>query len=91
MKIISWNIRGCNHPRNIRTLARKMKQEKPDLLFLQVTKCSFESLKRISQIIWKGRSVMAIEAKGKGGRGELSSYGSLSLLTSRTGDLVASP
>ena len=60
MKIISWNIRGCNHP-------RKMKQEKPDLFFLQETKCNFESLMRIRQRIWKGSSVMEMDAEGMAG------------------------
>ena len=91
MKIISWNIRGCNHPRNIKTLSRKMKQEKPDLLFLQETKCSFEFLMRISQRIWKGSSVMAMDAKGMEGRGGFLSYGSLRLLSFQIGDPVASP
>ena len=75
MKIISWNIRGCNHPRKIKTLARKMKQEKPNLHFLQETKCNFDSLMRISQRIWKGISVMEIDDEGMGG-GEFTSYGS---------------
>ena len=52
-----------------------MKQEKPDLIFLQETKCSFDSLMRISQRIWKGISVMAIDDEGMGG-GEFTSYGS---------------
>ena len=47
MKIFSWNIRGCNHPRKIKTLARKIKLEKPDILFLQETKCSFETMMKI--------------------------------------------
>ena len=52
MKIVSWNIRGCNHPRNIKTLSRKIKQEKTDVLFLQETKCSYETLMRMGQKIW---------------------------------------
>ena len=59
MNIVSWNIRGCNYPRNIRTLARKIKQENPDILFLQETKCSFETVIKIKQNIWKGIQVMA--------------------------------
>ena len=67
MKILTWNIRGCNHPRKIRTLARKIKQEKPDILFLQETKCSFQSMQKIGQKIWKGSQVMAVEADGMRG------------------------
>ena len=62
MKIVSWNIRGCNHPRNIKTLARNIKQERPDVLFLQETKCSFEAMKKLRQKIWKGSRVMATDA-----------------------------
>ena len=36
-------IRGCNHSRKINTLARKVKQERSDVPFLQETKCSFIS------------------------------------------------
>ena len=67
MNIISWNIRGCNHPRKIKTLARKIKQEKPDIFFLQETKCSYETLMKVGQQIWKGSSVMATDAEGMGG------------------------
>ena len=64
MKVVTWNIRGCNHPRKIRTLARKIKQEKLDILFLQETKCSFESMQQIGQNIWKGYQVMVVEVDG---------------------------
>ena len=67
MKIGTWNIRGCNHPRKTRTLARKIKEEKPYILFLQETKCSFESIQKIGQNIWKGSQVMPVEADGMQG------------------------
>ena len=68
MNIVTWNIRGCNHPRNIRILSRKIKQEKQDILFLQETKCSFETMMKIGKRIWKGRKVMATDVDGmKGG------------------------
>ena len=70
MKIISWiswNIRGCNHPRKLKTLSRNIRQEKLDILFLQETKCSYETLMRMGQKIWKGSSVMEIDAEGMGG------------------------
>lgn len=67
MKLVSWNIRGCNHPRKMKTLARKIKQEKPTVLFLQETKCSSESMEGYSQRIWKGCRVIATDAKGMSG------------------------
>ena len=68
MKIVTWNIRGCNHPRKIRTLDRKIKQEKPGILFLQETKCSFETMQKIGQKIWKGSKVMALDTDSSKGR-----------------------
>ena len=67
MKIISWNIRGCNHPRKLKTLGRKIKMEKPDVLYLQETKCSFEKMMRIGLKVWKGSRVMAIDSVGMRG------------------------
>ena len=67
MKIATWNIRGCNHPRKIQTLTRKFKQEIPDILFLQETKCSFDSMQKIGLKIWKGSQVMDVEVDGMRG------------------------
>ena len=45
-----------------------MKQEKPDILFLQETKCSYETMQKIGQKIWLGSKVMALDVDGmKGG------------------------
>ena len=62
MKIISWNIRGCNHPRKWKNLARKIKQERLDIIFLQETKCSSEGMGKFRENIWKGSRVMALDA-----------------------------
>ena len=70
MKIVSWNIRGCNHPRKIKTLSRKIEHENPEILFLQETKCSYETLMKVGQQIWKGSSVMETYAEGIGGEGD---------------------
>ena len=64
MKIISWNIRVCNHPRKVKTLARKVKQERLDVLFLQETKCNSEVMEKLGKKIWKGSRVMVIDAVG---------------------------
>ena len=86
MKIVSWNIRGCNHPRKIRTLARKIKKENPDILFLQETKCSFETMIKIGQRIWKRSKVMATDANGmKGGMAILWQPKEVDLLEWRAG------
>ena len=67
MKLISWNIRGCSNPRKWKALNRKLKQESPDILFLQETKFSFGILLKIKDRIWKGSQVMAIDAAGQSG------------------------
>ena len=65
MKIISWNIRGRGNPKKWKTLNRKIRQETPDILFLQETKCSSGGLEKIKDKIWKGSHVMAIDAARK--------------------------
>ena len=64
MKIISWNIRGYNHPRKWKTLARKIKQERSDIIFLQETKCSTKGMEKNRENIWKGSRIMALDAAG---------------------------
>ena len=64
MNLISWNIRACNHPRKWKTLNRKIKQERPYILFLQETKCSTEGMEKIREKIWKGSRIMALDAAG---------------------------
>ena len=71
MKIISWNIRGCGNPRKWKTLNRKIKQETPDILFLQETKCSFGGLEKIKDKIWKGINLIALYAAGQSGGVEI--------------------
>ena len=67
MKLISWNIKGCCNPRKWKNLNCNIRQESPDILFLQETKCSFEYMLKIKDKIWKGRQVMATDATGKSG------------------------
>ena len=67
MKLISWNIRGCGNPRKWKTLNRKIRQESPDILFLQETKCSHGGLEKIKDKIWKGSHVMDNDAVGQSG------------------------
>ena len=64
MKLISWNIRGCNSPLKKRLLKRKIDKEKPTIVFLQETKCSSEEMTKISKRVWKGSKVVARDAKG---------------------------
>lgn len=73
MKLISWNVRGCNIQLKKRLLKRKIKLEKPAILFLQETKCSSEELRNYGKSFWKGAETMALDANGAaGGLGILS-------------------
>ena len=65
MKLISWNIMGCSNPKKWKTINKKIKQENPDILFLQETKCSLEGLEKIRDKIWKGSQLMALDATGQ--------------------------
>ena len=44
---------------------RNIMQEKPDILFLQETKCSLEGLEKIKINLWKGCQLMALDAVGQ--------------------------
>lgn len=72
MKLISWNVRGCNSQLEKRLLQRKIQTKKLAILFLQETKCSSEDLDRYSKHFWKGAEIMALDAMGAiGGLGIL--------------------
>lgn len=72
MKLISWNVRGSNSQLKKRLLKRKIKLEKPAIMFLQETKCSGEELRNYSKCFWKGAETVAVDANGAvGGLGIL--------------------
>ena len=48
-------------------LKRKIKTERPTILFLQETKCSREDLEIFGRQFWKGTRVVAIDAVASGG------------------------
>jgi len=67
MKLISWNIRGLNSPRKGRLLKNMLMQEKPNILFVQETKCSMSILEKIAAKVWPGGQVTAVDAQGASG------------------------
>jgi exonuclease III len=60
MKVITWNIRGLNNPRKQRILRNRLKQEQPDLYFIQETKCNTDRMETISQQQWRKYKMVAI-------------------------------
>lgn len=67
MKLISWNIRGLNGPRITRILKNMLKQENPQSLFLQDTKCDSNILDRLAAKFWPGNHNVVVEADGASG------------------------
>lgn len=47
MKFTSWNIRGLGSKRKQRMLSFRMKQDTPDIIFIQETKSSIQKIKAI--------------------------------------------
>jgi len=53
MKVISWNARGLNSQAKQRILKRKFQKEKPDIMFIQETKCTNNNMGNISKRLGK--------------------------------------
>ena len=62
MEVITWNIRGVNNPGKMRTLRNKLRKEKPDVLFLQETKCSSDTMQTFRSKLWRGSLGITIDA-----------------------------
>eukprot|EP00253_Pinus_taeda_P028403 PITA_28403 len=67
MKLISWNIIGLNSPRKGRLLKNMIMQEKPQVLFLQETKCNSNVLDKIVSKVWPGGLCVALDSDGASG------------------------
>ena len=57
-------MRGSNNQLKRRLLKRKIRIEKPAIVFLQETKCSGEDLRNYNKLFWKGVETMSLDAKG---------------------------
>jgi len=67
MKMISWNLRGLNSPGKLRILKNMIKTEKPQMCFLQETKCNSITLGNILTKAWPGCRSVAVDASGASG------------------------
>jgi exonuclease III len=67
MKIITWNIRGLNDRSKQRILRDCVKEESPDILMLQETKCAGMEAEIIFQRIWKGCNYIHTDSAGASG------------------------
>src|SRR5271168_395039 len=67
MKLVSWNVRGLNSPGKSRMLKNMIKMEKPQMCFLQETKCNNSTLERILSKAWPGCRSVVVDALGASG------------------------
>ena len=67
MKLTSWNLRGLNGPSKVRMIRNMIKQENPQIFFLQETKCNSSTLGQILSKAWPGCRSVAVDASGASG------------------------
>lgn len=71
MKLISWNVRGLNSPGKLRMIRSMIRQEQPQIVFLQETKCNNSILGSILTKAWQGCNTVVVD--------ELGAFGGLSI------------
>eukprot|EP00253_Pinus_taeda_P014977 PITA_14977 len=71
MKLTSWNVRGLNSPGKMRLIKNMIKQEQPQICFLQETKCNSSTLGNILSRAWPGSNSVAVDASGTSIHGHL--------------------
>eukprot|EP00253_Pinus_taeda_P023643 PITA_23643 len=67
MKLTSWNLRGLNSPRKLRMIKNMIKQEQPQIFFMQEMKCNSNTLGNILSRAWPGCHSVAVDASGASG------------------------
>ena len=68
MKLVSWNVIGLNGPGKYRMIKNMIQKEKPQLLFLQETKCNSQMLGSILSKAWPSSRSIAMDASSSFGR-----------------------
>ena len=64
MKVISWNARGLNSQMKRRLLKKKVQKNKPDIIFVQETKCASSTIHNISKKLGKHMEYMETASNG---------------------------
>ena len=67
MKLISCNIRGLNNPSKYRMIKNMIQMERPQIFFMQETKCNSNNLGPILSRAWPGCHSIAVDASGASG------------------------
>jgi len=53
MNIMSWNVRGLNALSKHRMLKKIIAQERVEVMMIHETKCDKETIRKITQKVWK--------------------------------------
>lgn len=64
MKVISWNARGLNSQMKQCVLKNKVQKNKPDIIFVQETKCASSTIHNISKKLGKHMEYMETTSSG---------------------------
>ena len=64
MKLISWNLRGLNSSGKYRMIKNMIQEGRPQIIFLQETKCNSTTLGSILTKAWSGCHSVAVDASG---------------------------
>jgi exonuclease III len=67
MKILSWNVRGLNGRTKQRVLHKCIMEEKPDILFLQETKCASTIAEALFARCWRHNECIFNDSNGVAG------------------------
>jgi len=67
MKIILWNARGLNSQAKHRILKRKIQKYRPEIMFLQETKCSSSSINNLCRKLGRNMEVLENASQGREG------------------------
>lgn len=67
MNLTSWNLRGLNSLGKLRMIKNMIKQEQPQIFFLQETKCNSITLGNILSRAWLGCHLVTVDASGASG------------------------
>ena len=65
MKIISWNIQGLNNPHKHDILKNMIRDNRPNIFFIQETKMLKDKVEFLS--IFKGGKIIGSDSKGASG------------------------
>eukprot|EP00253_Pinus_taeda_P028088 PITA_28088 len=67
MNIISWNAKGLNSHAKHRILKRKIQKYKPEIMFLQETKCSGSNINNLCRKLGRNMEVLENASQGREG------------------------